>query len=325
MSLEELFRSIHSIIEELLPAQNLYFALYEPASDTLTFPYLVDEYDHYPPRKSGRGLTEYVVRSGESLSAPPEILDALVFKGLVERLGTPAIDWFGVPLKSKGKVFGVVAVQSYKEGVRFGEAERSILEFISTQVALAVERKQAEEALQLSQDRYREFVQRIAEGVWRTELVDPMPISLPVDEQIDHMKNYSVVAECNDAMAQMSGFSKAEEMIGSFVRDLDFDSPDNMEFRGEFVHNNYSVRDYEMKVTDRFGMTHYFLCSAVGILKEGFLLGIWGTQRDVTEKKVAEDALRASEERYRLLFERNLAGVFRANFDGMILDGNSSF
>ena len=324
-SLEELFRSIHSIIQELLPAQNLYFALYESASDTLTFPYLVDEYDHYPSRKSGRGLTEYVIKRGESLSAPPEILDDLVLKGLVERLGTPAVDWFGVPLKSRGRVFGVVAVQSYTEGVRFGESERSILEFISTQVALAVERKQAEEALQLSQDRYREFVQRIAEGVWRTELIDPMPISIPEDEQIDHMKRYSVVDECNDAMAQMSGFSRAEEMIDAFVRDLNFESPENMEFRLQFIRNHYSIRDYEMKQTDRFGMTKHFLCSAVGIMKDDFLLGIWGTQRDVTEKRVAEDALRASEERYRLLFERNLAGVFRANFDGMILDGNSSF
>src|SRR5687768_2895829 len=181
-TLEELFRSIHEIIRELLPAQNLYFALYEPASDTLTFPYLVDEYDHYPARKSGRGLTEYVVRTGEPLSAPPPVLDQLVDRGLVERLGTPAVDWFGVPLIARGKVFGVVAVQSYTEGVRFGEAERNILTFISTQVALAVERKQAQEALQLSQDRYRDFVQRIAEGVWRTELVEPLSMSLSEDE-----------------------------------------------------------------------------------------------------------------------------------------------
>ena len=324
-TLEELFRSIHTIIQELLPAQNLYFALYEPVTDTLTFPYLVDEYDNYPARKSGKGLTEYVIRSGQPLSAPPDILDELVRKGLVERLGTPAMDWFGVPLITKGKVFGVVAVQSYKEGVRFGEAERNILTFVSTQVALAVERKQAEEALQISQDRYRDFVQRIAEGVWRTELVEPMSILVKEEEQIEHLYNHSYIAECNDAMAHMFGLGKAEDMVGVFVRDLDSGSEQGDLYRSLFIKNNYTVRDYELAQKDRFGQIKHFLCSAVGILKDGYLLGVWGTQRDITEKKTAEDALRTSEERFRLLFERNLAGVFRTGPDGIILDGNPSF
>ena len=324
-SLEELFASIHSIIEELLPAENLYFALYDSISDTVTFPYLVDEYDYYPPRKSGHGLTEHVIRTGLPLSAPPMVLNELVDQGVVERLGTPVVDWFGVPLKSKGSVFGVVAVQSYTEGIHFGESERGILTFVSTQVAMAVERKQAEEALQRSQERYKEFVQQIAEGVWRTELDKPMPLTLSEPEQIRFFYDHSYIAECNDVMAQMCGFKSADQMIGRYSRDVVSWEDEQIDFRSSFIRSGYRLRDYELLETRHDGLRRVFLCSAAGIMRSGMLVGIWGTQRDMTEQKAAEEALRTSEERYRLLFERNLAGVFRANSDGKILDGNDSF
>jgi PAS domain S-box-containing protein len=55
------------------------------------------------------------------------------------------------------------------------------------------------------------------------------------------------------------------------------------------------------------------------------VIGTQGMSWDVTEQKRAADALRASEARYRLLFERNLAGVVRSRADGQVLDCNDSF
>jgi diguanylate cyclase (GGDEF)-like protein/PAS domain S-box-containing protein len=50
-----------------------------------------------------------------------------------------------------------------------------------------------------------------------------------------------------------------------------------------------------------------------------------GTITDISGRRQIEEALKVSERRYRALFERNLAGVYRSTIDGRILDCNESF
>jgi len=92
-------------------------------------------------------LTEYVLRTGKPLLASPEVFDELEKKGEIESVGPQSIDWLGVPLKTKGRTIGVLTVQSYTEGLRYSEEDKNILTFISDQVAMAIERKGAEEEL----------------------------------------------------------------------------------------------------------------------------------------------------------------------------------
>ena len=54
----------------------------------------------------------------------------------------------------------------------------------------------------------------------------------------------------------------------------------------------------------------------------GRIVGVSGIARDITERKQAEQALLSSEQRYRLLFERNVAGVAIGSLDGRVLDCN---
>src|SRR3989454_3901314 len=155
-TLQELFGAIHRIVGELMPAKNFYIALYDAANDDLTFPYHVDEYDtDFPSKKPGKGLTEYVLRTGQPLLVTPEVHAELERRGEVELIGPPSIDWVGVPLKIGDRTIGVLVAQTYAPGVRYRETEKLVLQFVSTQVAMAIERKRTEEQLHDSERKYR--------------------------------------------------------------------------------------------------------------------------------------------------------------------------
>jgi len=131
-----------------MPAANFYIALVDDKRETLEFPYFVDEEEGAPPpQKLGRGLTEYVLRTGRAVLASPEVFDRLIRDGEVALVGPPSVDWVGAPLTSQGKTIGVIVVQSYTEGVRFSEEDRNVLNFVAEQIANAIDRKRTQERL----------------------------------------------------------------------------------------------------------------------------------------------------------------------------------
>ncbi|KAF0150911.1 MAG: response regulator receiver [Ignavibacteria bacterium] len=143
-----LFHKIHEVVGGLMSAKNFYIALYDEKSDTISFPYFVDEFDPpQPPKKVGKGLTEYVLRTGKAT-----LIDAhgdleLRRSGDVELIGAPQAIWLGVPLKISDKTIGVIVVQDYEKETAFGQEELSILIFVAEQVAQVIARKQSSDEL----------------------------------------------------------------------------------------------------------------------------------------------------------------------------------
>ncbi len=162
-SLDGLFRSIHQILGELMPVENFYIALYDLTQDLITFPYFVDQYDKPPlPAKPKRGMTEYVIRTGKPVWASERVFQQLLEQGEVESMGSDSVDWIGVPLRLEEHLTGVMVAQSYAEGVRYSQEDFDLMEFVSTQVAVCIERKRAEEALRLSLEDTRQYAERMA-------------------------------------------------------------------------------------------------------------------------------------------------------------------
>src|SRR5580698_1681437 len=193
--LQQFFAAVHSIVDELMYARNFYIAIYDPATELLSFPYFVDEQDTAPtPKKMGRGLTDHIIRTGEPLLATPEVLKAMEDRGTVARRGPHSLDWMGVPLKVNNHTFGVLAVQTYSKNIRYGERDKEILTFVARQVASAVEIKRNEQAMRRSEARYRSLVQSSVYGIYRSSLEGRF-------------------LDVNPALITMLGYGSAEEVL----------------------------------------------------------------------------------------------------------------
>ncbi|MEH2046135.1 PAS domain S-box protein [Nostoc sp.] len=162
--------------------------------------------------------------------------------------------------------------------------------------------KQAELALSKNEERYRAFLEQSSEGIWCIELEVPISLDCPEDEQIQHFYQYVYLAECNNVMAQMYGCSRAEDIIGVRLGDfLVASDPHNIAYLRNFIRSNYRLIDAESHEIDKQGNFKYFLNNLVGIVENGFLVRAWGTQRDTTERKRTEAALRQREDELRLI------------------------
>jgi GAF domain-containing protein len=145
--LTALFRAIHQSLSQLMDVSNFFVALCVPGRPNFfTFPYAVSEKDSFEPMEDlSHSLTAYVTRTGKPALIDLATREALIRAGEVKIVGAPAQLWLGVPLKLRDEVIGVASVQSYTDPHRYNEKHVELLSFVSHQIALATERKRAEE------------------------------------------------------------------------------------------------------------------------------------------------------------------------------------
>ncbi|MBF4556157.1 diguanylate cyclase [Pseudomonas sp. p50] len=138
-----LFKRIHLLIGEWLPAMNFSVALYDEHCSQLNFPYHVDELEPQPEQPgtvTGRLCAE-VIRSGQPILLTPDQGNAPAgFEALVAGQESPC--WLGVPLNSQNGTIGALIVKSVAGGERYTEQDKELLQFVCAQVATAIERKQ---------------------------------------------------------------------------------------------------------------------------------------------------------------------------------------
>ncbi|HEY9099276.1 MAG TPA: diguanylate cyclase [Thiobacillus sp.] len=132
-----LFRRIHEIVLAFLPVSAFTVALFDDSTDTLSFPYHIDACQPVPDTSDAARLARRVMSSGEVQLAPidatPDELVALTF---------------GVPLIAKSGTLGALVIKREVVHTRSDDKDFELLQFISAQIASAIERKQMEVRLQ---------------------------------------------------------------------------------------------------------------------------------------------------------------------------------
>ncbi len=158
------------------------------------------------------------------------------------------------------------------------------------------DRKQAEDALRESDERYRVLVETSNEGIW---VMDG-----------DHVTTY-----VNQAMADMLGHTPSE-MTGKKVEDFFF--PEDMEFHRDRMTARHSGKDeiYERRFRKKDGSVLWTLVSAKALRNDqGGFAGSFAMFIDITEAKSSQDALRLSEERFRALTTATSDVVYHMSAD----------
>ncbi len=147
--------AIHNVIARLMYAENFFVAITDREQNTLSFPYFVDTVDQldgstlnaFPVARLKRTLTGVVLRSGRPLLADQEKIAALAARGEIDPLGSQAIEWLGVPLRSGNQILGVMVVQTYDDRYHYSGDDQLLLFHVSRHIAMALQRLGDRQAL----------------------------------------------------------------------------------------------------------------------------------------------------------------------------------
>ena len=309
-NLGELLELVQRSIGQAIYAENFYVALHDEKTGLLNVPFCVDKFDTCaPPQKLGRGLTAYAIRCERPTLLTEEDVDRLCEQGEVESVGTASAIWLGIPLKTPAGIIGVLVVQHYDDPSAYTERDIELLSSAAGQIAMAIERKRAEDALRES------------------------ATNLAAAQRITHLGSWEVdLADLEDLSTNEVRWSDETYRIFGY-------EPGQVELSNEFFYNSVHPDDRKritralveaIREKKAYNVEHRIILpdKSERILHEraeliceeqrGQPVKLLGTVQDITDRRRTDAALRDSEYKLRTLFTSMNEGLTQVDKNEVI-------
>jgi PAS domain S-box-containing protein len=309
-NLEVLLYNIHHELKSLIAVNNFHVGLLDLENNIVNFPYYVDENFGGKvttnQRAIGKGLTEFSYFNNKPTLLYEEDILKLAEKDTVELLGPVPKIWIGVPLKLENRTIGVICVKSHSDRNKYKQRHLELLDFISGQVAIAIERKRNEQKIIEQTARLNSIFQSSSHLIWSINKSSGLTSFNQNYADAIH-KKFNIHPDINPKSEFNNALMLSDEVYTDFVNEKY-----RFAFEGKPQH-------YEHKTTDSNG---------AGVWRETYLNPIFlpdgrieevsGISHDITEKKRWEITLKESEEKFRNIFESFQDIYFRTDIYGKI-------
>jgi PAS domain S-box-containing protein len=289
--IHQLISTIKGILADVIDTTNMFVALYNKDDDTISLPFISDQRDSFNTFPLGRTLTAYTLNSRKPQLLREEQIKELEESGTVDAVGSPSKVWMGIPLIVIDEVIGMVGLQSYENPNQYTEKDVQIMEFVSGQIAAAIQRKQAEE-------------QAKKQSAYIEQLFESSPIAIVLAD------NDSNVLAVNSEFTRIFGYTFEEAKSVSLDHLL---APSNKV--SEATQITEQVRNGERQTFEtvrRHKNGSLVDVSIIGtpVFVDDKQVAVFGLYTDITQRKEAEKLLRESEVRFRNLFEESPISIW---------------
>ncbi|MEQ9403666.1 MAG: PAS domain S-box protein [Cyclobacteriaceae bacterium] len=301
--LEHLYRGIYDQLSQMLMVQNFNISLKKKREYETIF--RVNENQDNLTEDVDRALMDYAFDRKRSLIIYEEGIKKIESQAKkVFEDPTPKI-WLGVIIYLNSRPQGIMSVYSYTDQSAFNNKDLELLDFISGQVSLAIERKEKEDKIENQAATLGAIFDSSTHQIWSVD------------------RNLKFTSFNHNYSEAFKSYFGIEPNIGTSLRDIYDDSlaaeikefweaKYKEAFQGKFVNFQTKTKDQDGKEVWR----EVFLNPI--FLPNGRIEELSVIANDITEKKEAEGALIASEEKFRTIFESFQDVYFRCTLDGIV-------